>query len=64
MHHIGGWYRNVFARFEQSLVSMVSFLSQLSENLYRSNQPIIMLTIVVALSLWVFIGASAGDLMQ
>ncbi len=63
MHHIGGWYRNVFARFEQSLVSMVSFLSQLSENLYRSNQPIIMLTIVVALSLWVFIGASAGDLM-
>lgn len=59
MHLIGGWYRDTFIKLERSLLSIISFLSQLSENLYRSSQPAMMVAIVVVLSLWFFISDSA-----
>ncbi len=52
MHLIGGWYRGSFKKLEQAIVSLVSLLSQLSENMYRSAQPAMMVIIVVVLSLW------------
>lgn len=52
MHLIGGWYRGIFVKLELAIVSLVSFLSQVSENIYRSNQPAMLVTIVVVMSLW------------
>ncbi len=54
MHLIGGWYRGVFEFVEQAIVSVISFASKFSENFYRTNQPILLVLMVVVLSLWYF----------
>lgn len=61
MHLIGGWYRGTFAWLERSIVSMISFISQLTENIYRANQPVMFAIIVVVITLWLFVfGGSSG----
>ncbi len=61
MHLIGGWYRGTFAWLERSLVSMTSFISQAAENIYRTNQPVMLAIMVVVITLWLFIfGAGSG----
>ncbi len=52
MHLIGGWYRKLFTKLEQAMVSLVSFSSQLSENIYRSSQPAMLVAAVVVFTLW------------
>ena len=52
MHLIGGWYKDIFKKLEQALVSLVSFLSQLSENFYRSAQPAMLVAAVAFIALW------------
>jgi NADH-quinone oxidoreductase subunit M len=52
MHLIGNWYRGSFKWLEQSLVSAVSFVATLFENMYRSRQPVMLLTVVVVLALF------------
>ena len=52
MHLIGGWYRGSFAILERAIVSLVSLLSQLAENVYRTNQPAMLVIVVVAIILW------------
>jgi NADH-quinone oxidoreductase subunit M len=65
MHLIGGWYRQVFTKLEKAIVSLVSFLSQLSENFYRSSQPAMLLAIVVVFALYYSLGsAPLGGLNQ
>ena len=58
MHLIGGWYRDSFKKLEQAIVLLVSLLSQVSENMYRSSQPALLMAIVVVLVLWFVI---SGD---
>jgi NADH-quinone oxidoreductase subunit M len=60
MNLIGGWYRGTFVWLERALVSVVSFISQLTENMYRSNQPIMLAVIVIVVTLWIFIYGSTG----
>ncbi len=60
MHMIGGWYRNVFIKLEHALVSLVSFMSQFSENFYRSSQPVMLVAVVVVLALYFVLGSSGG----
>jgi len=61
MNLIGSWYRGTFAWMERGIFSVVSFISQLTENMYRSNQPIMLAVIVIVVTLWIFIsGAGTG----
>ena len=64
MHLIGGWYRDIFAKLESALVSVVSFLSQLSENFYRTSQPAMMVAIVVVMALWYFVSGDTSLLSE
>jgi NADH-quinone oxidoreductase subunit M len=52
MHLIGGWYRGSFATLERAILSLVSLLSQLAENVYRTNQPAMLVIVVVVIALW------------
>ena len=62
MNLIGGWYRGTFAWLEQALVSLVSFISQAVENIYRANQPVVLAVIALLVTLWMFIfGAGTGS---
>ena len=60
MHLIGTWYRGSFKWFEGVLVSIVSFISALFENMYRSRQPVILLVAVVLAGLYVVYKNYAG----
>jgi NADH-quinone oxidoreductase subunit M len=64
MHLIGGWYRQVFIKLERAIVSLVSFLSQMSENFYRSNQPVMLLAVVMFFALWFMFGAIPPNAVQ
>ena len=60
MHLIGGWYRDSFKWMEQVVVSAVSFVSKLFENMYRSRQPVMLLVIVTVLALFSIYKNSKG----
>jgi len=60
MHLIGGWYRGSFKWMEQVIISALSFVSQLFENMYRSRQPAMLLVIVVVVALFSIYKNSAG----
>lgn len=67
MHLIGSWYRDIFVKLERALVSLVSFMSQLSENFYRSAQPAMLVAAVVFIALWFLMsgdGATVEPLLQ
>ena len=60
MHLIGTWYRGSFKWLEGVVVSIVSFISGLFENMYRSRQPVILLVAVVLAGLYVVYKNYAG----
>lgn len=60
MHLISGWYRGSFKWMEQVLISVVSFVSKLFENMYRSRQPVMLLVIVAVLALFIIYKNSVG----
>ena len=60
MHLIGGWYRGSFQWMEQVIVSALSFVSKLFENMYRSRQPVMLLVIVLVVALFFIFKNSAG----
>jgi len=60
MHLIGGWYRGSFKWMEQVLVSLVSFVSKLFENMYRSRQPVMLLVVVTVVALFSIYKSSVG----
>lgn len=60
MHLIGGWYRGSFKWMEQVIVSALSFVSKLFENMYRSRQPVMLLVIVVVVALFGFYKNTTG----
>ena len=60
MHLIGNWYRGSFKWFEEVLVSALSFVSKLFENMYRSRQPVMLLVIVVVVALFAVYKKSGG----
>jgi NADH-quinone oxidoreductase subunit M len=60
MHLIGGWYRGSFKWMEQVIVSALSFVSKLFENMYRSRQPVMLLVVVVVVALFSIYKNTAG----
>ncbi|MBF0266256.1 MAG: hypothetical protein HQL46_13410 [Gammaproteobacteria bacterium] len=51
MHLIGNWYRGSFKWFESVLVSFVGFAAKTTENIFRSQQPIRLLSFIIVLVL-------------
>ncbi len=52
MHLIGNWYRGSFKWMENVIVSALSFVSKLFENMYRSRQPVMLLVLVAVVALF------------
>ena len=60
MHLIGGCYRGSFKWMEQVIISVVSFVSKLFENMYRSRQPVMLLVVVTVIALFSIYKNSVG----
>ena len=60
MHLISGWYRGSFQWIEKVIVSAVSFSATMFENMYRSRQPVMMLTIGIVLALLAIFSQTGG----